>query len=181
MLKYIFVMGPTNVGKTTYINNLKNCHGVSNVETLLTGQILRKKYGEEYFKGQQAPEHTEDEVIERLRNFIIDNFKVENDNKICIIDGQPRSIRQLDMLYNLKLNGELLFNNSRCKCEIHYLYCSDEIRLKRLLSRDSNIDKLLLSLKRFSNDELELNNIMMKMYKIGIHPLVTSINTGLKD
>jgi len=90
MASIIHLMGPTCAGKSTIIDKLTELS--QDVFTVQIGKILRKKYGEDYFKGQAAPEHTRDEALNLYFETI--NEGISQGKKLILVDGQPRDLDQ---------------------------------------------------------------------------------------
>ena len=105
-MNLIFVIGPTNAGKSTLIEAAKHLgHG-----TVEVGKAMRKKHPPEYFAGQAAPDHTEIEAWQCM----LDEMEIARmgcdplteqgavahlsgravGKQFCFIDGQPRSLKQ---------------------------------------------------------------------------------------
>lgn len=112
------------------------------------GKILRQKYGEAYFKGQAAPQHTEREAWDLMMQGI--NYWWDTGAKFVLIDGQPRNYTQC--VASLELNFKRTY--------VH-LYTPLKIRETRIYKRDGdNPEKLALSQSRLLGDIPDLYEIV---------------------
>lgn len=144
----VYMMGPTNVGKSTALNAIFEA-GKGDVGLVEVGKMLRAKYGEDYFKGQAAPAHT---AVEAWNLMLEGVEKHAQDPKVkfVLIDGQPRDFDQCAK--SLALNYDRVYVN---------LYASVEVREARANIRDANNpSKLALSLARMRGDIPMLYEIM---------------------
>lgn len=133
----IFVMGATNVGKTTFMDLCRDYDVFGLVEV---GKMFRAKYPPDYFKGQAAPAHTQTEAwsmfLEGVKN------AAEQGKQVAVIDGQPRNVEQT----------EWAFKMPNPKVFLH-LWAPPDIREERARKRDAaDAAKLDLSLKRLIDD-----------------------------
>jgi hypothetical protein len=156
MKKLIFFLGPTNVGKTTLI---EYCIKEYKAHGVFVGRILRQKYGEDFFKGQAAPEHTKIESLEIMSNGI--NEGINLNKELILVDGQPRSDDQLNYIIINYLDHQLK------DLEVNFLllHCSDSIRKRRMEDRDTEPEKRKLAEQRFYGD-------LPQVYKL-THDLIT--------
>jgi len=161
-----FLLGPTNVGKTTLIDQAVkelNAHGV------FVGRVLRAKYGEDYFKGQAAPEHTKKESLEIMDQGITEGLNCYK--PLILVDGQPRSDDQLEYII------EKYLKRSYTDMTVSFLllYCSDEVRRKRMESRDLTPEKKRLTEQRFYGDLPQVHKLIHDLIILGygytIHPI----------
>ena len=151
--KLFFMIGPTNVGKSYLADAISNEYpGTYRVSV---GKLLRAKYGEAFFNGQAAPEHTESEALKLMDTSISQGIK--NRCPIVLIDGQPRSIRQVNYITSK------YFDTGKHECNIILLSCIDLVRMERLKKRDTTPYKLELSLSRFNDDMIHLYNVVYSL------------------
>ncbi len=134
----IFVMGATNVGKSTF---MELASGYPQVLGLVeVGKLMRAKYPPEHFKGSGAPAHTQIEAWQMLTTGIETHAKAGM--KAVIIDGQPRNTEQTQWALDMP-NPKLFL----------HLWAPPEVRLERAQKRDAaDLPKLELSLKRLIDD-----------------------------
>lgn len=146
----ICVIGATNAGKTTFIDRL--CQHPS-FEGVFVGRMMRAKYPPEYFEGLGALDKTEPEVISMMCEGI--NKAVEA-MKIPVLDGQPRSMRQIEMLCRVypKDHGVLPI--------FVHLYAPPHVRNLRMEERDAGGD-LALSKARSVNDTSFLYDLLQML------------------
>lgn len=152
----IFVMGATNVGKSTLMNAASLC-GTGEIRpnfqtdtgelidqgilgTVEVGKMMRAKYPPAYFKGQGAPAHTQKEAWGMMMSGIQE--AVAAGKRAVVIDGQPRNPEQTDWAIGMP-NPKLFL----------HLWCDPAERERRARLRDAEFpDKLELSLKRLVDD-----------------------------
>lgn len=135
----VYVIGPTNAGKTTLMDL---CLLNDSIVLVEVGKWLRAKYPPSHFQGQSNPKHTADEAwalyTEGLRNGIA-NQKC----KIIVCDGQPRDIKQTE---------DVIAESRFHKLFVH-LWAPDDVREKRAEARDfDSPEALALSKARLIND-----------------------------
>ena len=145
MKHIICVMGPTNSGKTTFIEQLirdqKRFHGV------FVGRALRAKYPPEYFEGRDSPAHTAAEAENLLTRGC---FTAWDQGKIPVLDGQPRDAGQLDYV-------RALGKHHAAPVIYSMLWCPREMREARAIARDADDEKALeLSASRMDRDAASL-------------------------
>ena len=163
-----FLLGPTNVGKTTLIENAikeMGAHGV------FVGKDLRAKYGEDYFKGQAAPDHTKEESLKIMDEGIKEGIKQKK--TMILVDGQPRSDDQLKYIVKNYL--------SSCPLDFYIsfllLHCSDDTRRKRMESRDLTPEKRKLAEQRFYGDLPQVYKLVYDLIIIGCKDIIYPINS----
>lgn len=158
----VFLMGATCAGKSTLIETVRPLPNFGVVEV---GKALRKKYGEDYFKGQAAPEHTEREAWTIMLDGIHDNLHKD----FVLIDGQPRSVKQA--YASMQLPHQKMY--------VH-LWAPDAIRVSRSYKRDYLDEaKLRLSQARITGDLPALYNILTILTIQGC--IIHHFDTGLED
>lgn len=94
----VFMLGPTNVGKSTILRKAAELHG--GVGLVEVGKLMRAKYLEptsphyqpDYFKGQGAPMHTAKEAWQMMLDGIAAHEAAKK--TWVLIDGQPRDFIQ---------------------------------------------------------------------------------------
>lgn len=153
-------MGPTNCGKGHMIR-----HAVEKYDAyaVSVGNLLREKYGPDFFNGQQAPEHCRDEAKKMMLEGI--NNGIESGASIIMVDGQPREPGQMDVLFE-KFIDEIP-QGSDPTIYFLLLHCPDSLREQRVLDRDKDPAALELSKKRFAKDLPELQNIFYEIARRG--------------
>jgi len=147
----LFMMGPTNVGKSYTINYAVEKYDGYKISV---GQLLRDKYGPDFFKGQQAPEHTRAEALKMMIEGI--QAGIDEGRSLILIDGQPREPGQIDAIFENYIEGPM-----KVLVDVHFclLHCDDDLRMDRLKKRDKDPAALELSTKRFNRDLAELQKI----------------------
>jgi|GEM_PF-2753305 len=145
-----FILGPTNVGKSTLLENMLRWskeQPEDPVGSVEVGKMMRAKYLDpkspdyqpDYFKGSSSPAHTEAEAL-HMMYVSISEQKMQK--RIILIDGQPRNPSQVEHI--LRLGQPLVFIN---------LYAEEAEREMRARARDHNDpDRLSLSLRRMQGD-----------------------------
>lgn len=151
----IFVMGATNVGKSTLMNAASVC-GTSEHPTFSTitneliakgilgtvevGKKMRAKYPPEYFKGSGAPAHTQKEAWGMMQSGIAE--AAAHGKVAVVIDGQPRNPEQTKWAMGMP-NPKLFL----------HLWCEPEERERRAINRDGQDQaKFELASKRLVDD-----------------------------
>lgn len=169
----LFVMGPTNVGKSFIVEHAADQYSGHKV---MVGKILREKYNPDFFKGEQAPEHTSKESL----RLMIDGIQEGIDDKkpLIVVDGQPREFCQLEKIFNLYIEGEL-----KESVDVYFLllHCSEDIRKSRLEQRDMDEKELQLSKDRFSKDIDQLQSLFYEILRRGYGHRIFPIDTESKD
>lgn len=167
--KYLFfVVGATNVGKSTFLNAIKLALG-KQVHLVEVGKWMRAKYPPEHFQGQAAPAHTQEEALHMLFGGIREGEA--NGSTIILVDGQPRDIEQAReiMAWSEK-------DWTWTKATIH-LVCPREERERRARLREpGNAAALQLSLDRLDRDVLSLHEVLIRFNWWKVHMLNTADN-----
>ena len=141
----VFVLGATNAGKSTLMDSVRSYPRIGTVEV---GKMMRAKYPPEYFKGNASPAHTNDEGIRMGLDGIIAEEAAWKD--ICFIDGQPRTLKQVDAFCALPNPKSFL-----------HLWAPDSVRRERAIARDGHdAVKLGLSLERLHGDAPALLDVL---------------------
>jgi hypothetical protein len=144
-MKIYFIMGPTNVGKSTFMDYAKAQPGCATVEV---GRMLRAKYPPEFFAGQAAPKHTQAEAWQMMLDGIA-AAEAQGAARV-FVDGQPRDMQQAERCVR--------FDNS---C-FRLLWVPGTLREARAKNRDADDPaKLELSLHRLQTDLLTGYDVVM--------------------
>jgi len=156
-----FVLGPTNVGKSTL---LEHAAKIPNVGVVEVGKMMRAKYldpksphyAPDHFKGQAAPTHTANEAWRMMEDGI--ESAMLHGSTTIFVDGQPRDIQQCDDIYT---HFEALAD----KFNVWYvnLFAQLETRKARAQARDTDPAKLDLSLRRMEGDCVKLYEILARL------------------
>jgi hypothetical protein len=150
----VYVMGPTNAGKSTLMDVIRCMPMVATVEV---GKMLRAKYPPEHFQGQAAPKHTAAEAIKMCLDGI-HGAKAEG-KSVAFVDGQPRDIEQARELCGIKNRRVFLV-----------LIAPEDVRTGRAQERDgADPAKLELSLKRMRGDCVGLFDVTSFLLMAGEH------------
>lgn len=152
MCRIYYAFGVTCAGKDTLMDRAQelypNLVGLVNV-----GKEFRKRYPPEYFQGKGAMLHTEREAIEIFETQLAEQRK---DKKIIFVSGQPRMVAQIKETIG-KYSGTIL-----------WLHVSDETLKQRLEKRFvGDPGSYQLSLKRLSNDRIQLFDVVFELIKSG--------------
>jgi hypothetical protein len=135
----VYVIGPTNAGKTTLLNL---CVLDPRIVTVEVGKMMRAKYPPSHFQGQNNPKHTADEAWQMYLDGVqrgIDNPEC----KLTVCDGQPRDVKQTE---------DVIADKRFHKLFVH-LWAPDEVRERRAEARDfDSPEALALSKARLVND-----------------------------
>ncbi len=144
-----FVIGPTNAGKSTFLNEVKRARG-SRVHLVEVGKLMRAKYSPDHFKGQANPEHTKVEALEMLFSGIEEGAK--NGAQFILVDGQPRDPEQ---------GREIACHPIDRSKAVIQLVCPREERERRARGRDKeNPAALKLALDRMDRDVLGIYEVL---------------------
>ena len=156
----VFVIGPTNAGKTTLMDAGRKNPYVGLVEV---GKMMRQKYPPEHFKGQANPKHT---AVEAWQMFLDGIAAAEAANReIVLVDGQPRDDEQC--------TASMLMRQPKAYVN---LWASVETREARAKARDgADPAKLALSMARLHGDLPKLYDVMSRVQANGF--TVHAVNT----
>jgi hypothetical protein len=156
-----FVLGPTNVGKSTLLEHAGRLPGVGLVEV---GKLMRAKYLDpksphydpDYFKGSAAPTHTATEAWKMMQTGIDD--AIDMGAHTVFIDGQPRDVDQADGVYG---DYEIIAD----KYNVLYvnLFAQLETRVARANARDKDEAKLRLSMQRMEADCIKIYEVISRV------------------
>jgi hypothetical protein len=196
-------IGATNAGKSSFIAQVKALQEeqpTCSFTTIEVGKMLRAKYGEAYFKGQAAPDHTEAEAWQLCEDAV--RQAVKEEKRYVFIDGQPRRLSQLTKMEDLSMwlsadwharchewylrhpNAPTAGQSHQNPCSLNltflHLYASRDARKERIAKRDSHdADKLALSMARLDGDIPALFDILSRLSDQ--HHEVTTLDTSLFD
>lgn len=157
----VYVIGPTNAGKSTLLNYAATQPDVGLVEV---GKMMRAKYPPEHFKGQSNPAHTAAEAWQMYLDGV--HAHTVDPKLLVLIDGQPRDREQTS-----KILGE-----RRPRLFLH-LWAPEDVRRARAELRDAgHPGKLELSLQRMTNDPPQLYDVLSRLHAAGevLHTVDTS-------
>lgn len=168
----VHLMGPTGAGKSTLLRAIE--YGWPQLTgTVEIGKLLRAKYGDGYFKGQAAPEHTQAEAwalyIEHVEKAIVDG------KKIILVDGQPRDISQavgcVDQDWSVDVDRRFVWVDA-----------PEEQRLGRVTERDAgNDDALELARDRMTNDYRNCYLVFVELLRRGVPMEMVDTSSGTPD
>lgn len=170
-----FFIGPTNAGKSSILEAIRR-KGNPIVSFIEVGRLLRAKYLDpasphyqpDFFKGQAAPKHTEEEAY-RLMADGITAASVAG-KRVVLIDGQPRSLGQL---------RRILADYADYPVHVFDVFCDREERERRAVARDGhNPDKLALSMARMDGDVKDVYEIRYLLLRACIVPQVLDTGVG---
>lgn len=138
--KIIFVIGSTNAGKTRFLNGMQS--GFPDVVGLVqVGKIMRAKYPPDYFKGQGAPLHTQEEAITIMTSGLGECRRNKVD--IALVDGQPRDTKQLHYIREMYAKEAFFL----------HLWAPQKVLLQRAAERDGDsLQAFDLSYQRLKTD-----------------------------
>jgi len=176
----VFVIGPTNAGKGTFLDAAKRWDdrvGLVEVGKMMRAKYLDPKsphYDPDHFKGQAAPKHTAVEAWQMMLDGIRNNE--ENGKSVILVDGQPRDIEQCERIhqrYEVGIPPDLDWTVT-----FAHIYAPEALRWERAQARDANDPaKLALSKARLQGDAVGLYEVMTRLihYRSNV---VTLINDG---
>jgi len=154
MATIIHLMGPTCAGKSTIIKAMM-AHDSERCGAVEVGKMLRAKYGEDHFKGQAAPEHTQDEAWQMYQDGV--RRQIDEGKLLVLVDGQPRELKQATGILELWKDHMVLFILVHARHEVR------EARARA--ERDgSNLD---LTVQRLNNDYKNCYIVMAELLKAG--------------
>lgn len=159
MKHLVFVIGPTNSGKTTLVESLrKESLGASSIHV---GRLLREKHPPEFFEGQGNPPHVHKEAMrllfEQLREKLLSPAV-----DVIYIDGQPRTVEQVEAIEDFVVAwGQPL------RLTYLVLNADDETIRRRAASRDASQAAIELSIKRITNDKCDLHDVIHHLMCVG--------------
>ena len=200
MTTVLHVLGATNAGKTTFLDQMSDLYprGVRKVEI---GKRLRLKYLDpgsphfdpDKFKGQSNPKETAEEAW-KLYLELTHEAVTEPGVEIVLVDGQPRDVEQARKVIELTGPGR--------RNEFALVHADHSVRLERLAIRfgvewdpafeematNDIIDdvsptigagkasEFALGVRRMSSDYRGLYDVLAELAQVGIVPKV--LNTS---
>lgn len=142
------VIGPTNAGKTTFLEFAGKRPDVGLIEI---GKVLRAKYPPEHFAGLSNPAHTAVEAWQIYLDTLAAH--VAAGKRLVLADGQPRDVKQTQ---------EILDHPSH-RIFLH-LWAPQLVRHARALARDAgNPEKIALSMKRLASDDQSCYEVVVRL------------------
>jgi adenylate kinase family enzyme len=161
----VWLMGCTGAGKTTFMDSIEHEQEIGKVRV---GKMMQIKHPDpSYFKGQAAPAHTQQEAWEMCVNEI----ERQQDKKIIVIDGQPRSLMQVFQWHSTFYN----FRNS-----FILLDANPEIRLERIKNKyKDRAGDLDLRTQRITNDMISYYEVLVGLYHMNVK--VNIFNTNAEE
>lgn len=169
MSTIVHLMGPTCAGKSTLINRLLAIS--ADVGAVEVGKMLRAKYGEAYFKGQAAPQHTQGEAWQMYQDGV--KAKIAEGKKIILVDGQPRDIQQARDIVGLW--------HAPHRAVYLLIHASEEVRAQRAVASRTG-DNLELAKARLKNDYENCYKVMVELTKAGeVYRVLDSTDLGSMD
>lgn len=166
----IFVIGPTNAGKSSLLAAASSL-GHTCIEV---GKKLRAKYMDpasphyapDYFKGQAAPQHTALEAW----TLMVDGIAAAPADRLIFVDGQPRDVQQCDAI------SEKFVSSPLYQVLFYNVYAPRDVRLARAQARDTDPERLKLSMDRMDGDIIKLYEVICRVASRG-HTLITADST----
>ena len=164
-MQIFFIMGPTNVGKTTFMDYAKEQPGCKTVEV---GRMLRAKYPPEYFAGMAAPQHTQKEAWQLMLDGL--DIAERQGAERVFVDGQPRDMQQAERCVK--------FDNSHFRL----IWVPASIRESRAKERDGGDPaKLELSLRRLQTDLLTGYDVAMYVATVADFRVVDATGIAVEE
>lgn len=167
MTTILHLIGNTCAGKTTLIDRMVAL-APDEVGAIQIGQMLRAKYGEDYFKGQAAPDHTQDEANCMYLQGVTDLLQSK---KLILVDGQPRTPPQVKMCLDV--------SDAVTQTRFLLMHASEEAREKRAKAGRSPGPNLDLALARLQGDYKGSYDVLAELLKTknGCRPDVKLLDT----
>lgn len=166
MASIIHMMGPTCAGKSTLIDTLLALSDT--VHPVQIGKLLRKKYGEDYFKGQGAPVHTQAEALQLYYDTI--NEGIALGKKVILVDGQPRDLGQA---------RQMMMDWPDHRVTYLMVHADHEVREFRARAGRKPGPDLELAIARLTNDYKNCYVVMTELLRSGRQ--VDVVDTGSND
>lgn len=153
MSTIIHLMGPTCAGKSTLIHRLLSI-APKYVHAVEVGKMLRAKYGEAFFKGQAAPQHTQGEAWQMYVEGVKEGIALKR--RVILVDGQPRDIQQARDICGLW--------KAPHRSEFVLIHADHEVREARAAAGRKG-DSLELAKARLVNDYRNCYVVMTELLK----------------
>ena len=169
----LHVMGCTNAGKTTFLQEMKARYG-DGVHLVEVGRMMRAKYLDPasphyspgHFKGEAAPAHTQAEAWEMYLEGIEEGRS--RCARLILVDGQPRDVSQAEGVFAKFERPEFLL-----------IHANEEARRERLGLRfpdrdtdDEQAEGYRLGLERMVNDFRSTYVVLVELARRGVAPRV---------
>lgn len=158
----VYVMGTTNVGKTTFLGESQKKGRRHIFGTIMVGKEMRRRYPPEHFKGLGAMESTEQEAMDIFHEQLNDCKAAGKE--IILVDGQPRTLNQVAMTEALPKRLYLFLTEEE-----------DTIKERMVERAAGNQAELDMSISRFGNDKKMLYDVLMCLIQRDTSP-IWSIN-----
>lgn len=141
-----YVMGPTNAGKSTFLQWAANRLG-ERVALVEVGKVLRGKYPPSYFARQNNPAHVAEEAWQIFLDRIAET-ETQKGVDLVLIDGQPRDLVQTRKSLIVSTASPSFYKPSYI-----FLDASEEVRTARARRRfDGDPEGLDLAMGRMRGD-----------------------------
>jgi len=152
MATLLHLLGCTGAGKTTILDALGTETAVG---TVAVGRMFRAKYPPEYFQGQAAPKHTQDEALQMYQEGV--QAEIAAGKSLVLIDGQPRDFSQVAAITSMWPTHA-----------VRYLlvHATQEVREARLRESRSG-SNLELALNRLEGDYKGLHEVTTELLLAG--------------
>ena len=152
-----FIMGPTCSGKSTLLK-FAETYEPKLVGLVEVGKILRAKYPPDYFKGQDAPTHTQEEAWELCEKTVFEHLNARK--KLILVDGQPRCLDQVH---------KCLTRFVGLPCSYVLLTADFEVRRERAKIKYANDPASLdLAMQRLTNDMISNYIVIAELLRFSI-------------
>lgn len=150
MTHLFFIIGPTNAGKTTFMDTVKE-EKKEKVHLVEVGRILRGMFPPEYFKGHANPAHTAQLAWDLMKEHV--QKGVDAGASYVFVSGQPRDVRQAkDVITLYGHDPEFIMR-------FVHIYAPTKDREARARKRDTG-SALELSLARMTGDLAGLYDVL---------------------
>ena len=156
----VCILGVACAGKTTLMNVASDYDGEEDERSqhvrpdtfgqIRVGEELRRRYSSEYFRGKGAPDHTQKEAMA----IFVDGLSRTQLFPITLIDGQPRRVDQVDLVFDHALEQGRW-------CYVIVLHAPEEELIRRATVRSGNDPEALkLALARIEHDAYCLYSVL---------------------
>jgi len=152
-----FIMGPTCSGKSTLLK-FAEAYEPKLIGLVEVGKILRAKYPPDYFKGQDAPKHTQEEAWELCEKTVFEHLNANK--KLVLVDGQPRCLDQVH---------KCVTRFAGLPCSYILLTADLEVRRERAkIKYRDDPGSLDLAMQRATNDMLSNYTVIAELLRLGV-------------
>ena len=162
----LHLLGNTGSGKTTLLDFLTSAWP-DDITGISVGREFRKKYPPEFFEGQAAPAHTEQEAMSMYTDFVTE--RRDHGYGLIIVDGQPRKQSQVAACIN---------NASGLQHDFLLVHADHGIRNDRLDSSRSG-SSLELAIRRLDTDYRNQYEVMVELARLGLE--LNIVDSGKVD